>query len=87
MSASYKRINCQIIEMMFAYLRPSIREVERLKITAETMRQKWRRLKYLLSTEYVKKYEKMAQFSVLVGGHDVRKPMAVKVEIKLLKSC
>ncbi len=44
---------------------------KRSKIPAETMCRKWRRLKCLLSTEYVKKYEKMAQFSVLVGGHDV----------------
>jgi len=63
MSASYKRINCQIIEMMFAYLRLSIREVvKRLKIAAKTMRRKWRRLRHLLSMEYVKKDEKMAQF-------------------------
>jgi len=49
---------------MSAYPKQSIREVaRRVKIPVETAHLKRNRLKRLLSMEYVKKYEKMGQFS------------------------
>jgi len=53
----------QIIELMSCNPMPSVREVARkLELPETTVRRKWRGLKCLLSTEYVKKAEKMAQF-------------------------
>jgi len=53
----------QILEIMSEDPVPSVRELARkLEIPQRTACRKWLRLKRLLSTEYVEKYEKMAHF-------------------------
>ena len=64
----------QILEIMSGDPVPSVRELARkLKIPQRTACRKWLRIKRLLAIEYIKKAEKMAQYSVLVEGHGVRK--------------
>lgn len=54
-SGQLDAIDCRIVEMMLVNLQPSIREVARKIKTPEiTVRRKWRRIKSLLSKEYVK---------------------------------
>ena len=55
-SGQLDAIDCRIVEMMSVYLTPSFREVaRRLKISEITARRRCRRLRSLLSKEYVKK--------------------------------
>jgi len=51
-SGEFDSDDCRIIEMMFAYPKPSFRDVRAwLKIPVETVRRRWDRIKRLLSKE------------------------------------